>query len=174
LPRETEVWLPEEVDECMEPYEPEDSSRRWSDESEANAQETLQLFDSTAVALKARLQVVVPLEIVQKEIALINNRMALLEQSAPLWVPIQSLAPEPYEVVKPFQAVVRTVDGEYIASFFDANLSASGETHAEAVLNLKDIIAGTFDILTGMKDSDLGPGPLQQKRTLEEFIRRKQ
>jgi len=77
-------------------------------------------------------------------------------------------------VVKPFQAVVRTVDGEYIASFFDANLSASGETHAEAVLNLKDIIAGTFDILTGMKDSDLGPGPLQQKRTLEEFIRRKQ
>jgi len=90
-----------------------------------------------------------------------------------LQVPIQSLAPEPYEVIKPFQVVVRAADGEYIASFFDANLSASGETQAEAVLNLKDIIAGTFEILAGMNDAELGPGPLRQKRTLEEFVRPK-
>ena len=90
-----------------------------------------------------------------------------------LQVPIQSLAPEPYEVIKPFQVVVRPADGEYIASFFDANLSASGETQAEAVLNLKDIIAGTFEILAEMKEAELGPGPLRQKKTLEEFIRPK-
>jgi len=87
-----------------------------------------------------------------------------------LLVPIQSLAPEPYEVIKSFQVVVRPADGGYIASFFDANLSASGETQAQAVLNLKDIIAGAFEILADMKDAELGPGPLRQKRTLEEFI----
>ncbi|MBM4027620.1 MAG: hypothetical protein FJ280_19785 [Planctomycetes bacterium] len=93
--------------------------------------------------------------------------------AAALLVPIQSLAPEPYEVVKPFQVVVRPADGEYIASFFDANLSASGETQAEAVLHLKDVIAAAFEILAEMKEAELGPGPLRQKKTLEEFIRPK-
>ncbi len=96
-----------------------------------------------------------------------------LEKTTTLLVPIQSMAPEPYEVIKPFQVVVRAIDSEYVASFFDANLSASGETQAEAVLHLKDVIAGAFEILANMTDAEHGPGPLRQKRTLEEFIRRK-
>ena len=113
------------------------------------------------------------LEMVQKEIAAINSRLAKLEERAPLYVPIQSLAPEPYEIVKPMEVVVQFVEGEYVASFLDGNLSTGGDTQAEALSNLKASIVGTFEILTGMKDSELGPGPLQDKKTLEEFVRRK-
>ena len=113
------------------------------------------------------------LETVQKEIASINSRRAKLEERAPLYVPIQSLAPEPYEVIKPIEVVVQFTDGEYLASFFDANLSTGGDTPEEAVFNLKALIVGTFEILAEMQDSDLGPGPLHDKKTLEEFVRRK-
>jgi len=81
---------------------------------------------------------------------------------------------EPYEVIKPFQAVVRVQGEDYIATFFDANLSASGETQAEAIYNLKDVIVGVFDILDIKDESELGPGPAQQKKTLQEFIRKKE
>jgi hypothetical protein len=115
----------------------------------------------------------VPIEIIREEISSVSSRLTRLEQEAPLVVPIQSLAPEPYEIVKPIQAVVHFVEGEYIASFFDANLSTGGDTQTEAVHNLKALIVGTFEILAGIKDSELGPGPLQDKKTLEEFVRRK-
>ncbi|GAF95929.1 unnamed protein product, partial [marine sediment metagenome] len=36
----------------------------------------------------------------------------------------------------------------YIATFFDANISASGDTQTEAIFNLKDMIVGTFEILS--------------------------
>ena len=37
--------------------------------------------------------------------------------------------------------------------------------------NLKALLVDTFEILTETKDFDLGPGPLRDKKTLEEFIR---
>jgi hypothetical protein len=94
-----------------------------------------------------------------------------LEAQATFCVPVDSMAPEPLEVVKPFHIVVRRVDEEYVATFFDANLSASGETDVEAVLNLKDIIAATFVMLRGHEPDQLGPGPRRQLAVLEHHLR---
>lgn len=116
----------------------------------------------------------VRVESLETEVILLKNRCDILERTAPLVVPIETFAPEPYEVIKAFHCVVRLQDGEYIASFFDANLSASGDTYSEAVFNLKDVIVGTFEMLTMMDEDDLGPGPLQQKRVMEEFLHRKE
>lgn len=124
-------------------------------------------------ALTKRWEEVVRLESLQKEVALLKNRCAVLERLAPILVPIETLAPEPYEVVKPLHVVVRCQEEQYIACFFDANLGASGDTQAEAIFNLKDIITTTFEMLTSMNEDELGPGPLQQKKVLEEFIRAK-
>ena len=128
--------------------------------------------DFTAVLLP-RWEEAARLETLQREVALLKGRCAVLERLSPILVPIESFAPEPYEVVKPLHAVVRYQNEQYIASFFDANLSASGDTQVEAVLNLKDIIAGTFEILTTLQESELGPGPLQQRKVLEEFVQKK-
>ena len=110
----------------------------------------------------------------QREVELLKERCSRLEELSPILVPIQSLSPEPNEVIKPFHVVVRIQGEDCIATFFDANLSASGETQAEAIYNLKDVIVGVLDILSTIDESELGPGPAQQKKTLREFIRKKE
>jgi predicted RNase H-like HicB family nuclease len=169
MPLPDETW--QEAEEC---FELEDSQEERTATSIADEPDVVEWVKSVARELRDRLQAAAPIGLVNKELAIINSRLEKLKQEAPLVIPIQSLAPEPYEVTKPMLAVVRIVDGEYIASFVDANLGSSGETLEEAILNLKDAIAAGFDVLASANDSELGPGPLQQKRTLEEFIRRKQ
>jgi len=110
----------------------------------------------------------------QNEVELLKQRCSRLEELSPILVPIQSLAPEPYEIIKPFHAVVKVQDDQYIATFFDSNISASGDTQTEAIFNLKDIIVGTFEILSETSSNELGPGPAQQKKVLQEFISKKE
>ena len=51
------------------------------------------------------------------------------------------------KIKKELHAVVRSHGDEHIATFFDANISASGDTETEAVSNLKDTIIGIFECL---------------------------
>jgi predicted RNase H-like HicB family nuclease len=160
------LWL--EEDECLA-----ESARQGRLQIQAGwAKVVPGLMEDYSTALARRWREVARLETLQKEVALLKDRCAELERLAPILVPIETFAPEPYEVVKPFHVVVRSQDDEYMASFFDANLSASGETREEAIANLKDIIAGTFEILAGVEEDGLGPGPLQQRKVLEQFIRK--
>jgi len=147
------------------------ASESFVEASEVDQQAVLQLVAETASELREKLRTVAPIEMVSKELAIVNSRLDRLEQQVPLVVPIQSLAPEPYDLVKPIEAVVQFSDEEYVASFFDANLSTGGDTQVEAISNLKALIVGTFELLNEMKDSELGPGPGRQKAVLREFIR---
>jgi len=131
------------------------------------------LMEALAETIGASLRDVTRIESLEKEVILLKNRVAVLEGQAPVLVPIESLAPDPYEIIKPFHVVVRVQDGECIASFFDARISASGDTQEEAVFNLKDMVVSVFDILCGRSEDDLGPGPAHQKKVLQDFIRRK-
>jgi hypothetical protein len=88
-------------------------------------------------------------------------------------VSITSLAPEPYELLKPIQVVVQPNDAEFIASFFDANVNASGDTETDAVANLKEIMLSVFAYLIGQPEGRLGIGPRRQVAVLREFIRRR-
>jgi len=106
------------------------------------------------------------------EIARLKRRVARLERAAPACVPITSLAPEPYEVLQPFHAVIRAEGDEYVASFLDANVSATGSTQEEAVWNLKDMIVAVFEMLMGHEEAALGPGPARQLRVLQQFVKR--
>ncbi len=89
-------------------------------------------------------------------------------------IPIQSLAPEPYEILQPFSAVVIPGEGGFEAGFFDAEIFASGDTEEEAVWNLKSTIIDTYDRLSELSDAHLGPGPARQKQILSAYIRKKQ
>jgi hypothetical protein len=100
----------------------------------------------------------------------LKARTAQMQQSRPTIVPIQSLEPAPLAVTKTILAVVQQEDETFIASFFDANINASGETQLEAVEMLKDMIASTFRLLT-KKETVLGEGPKKQLAVLRQFVR---
>jgi predicted RNase H-like HicB family nuclease len=87
-------------------------------------------------------------------------------------VPIESLEPEPYEILRPFTAVVMEAEGEFEASIFDLGIFSSGETEEEAIANLKETLLDTFDQLNELPDTRLGKGPLRQKGLLNKCVRK--
>lgn len=90
-------------------------------------------------------------------------------------VPVQSFAPEPYEVIKPFYVVVRQTDDddEISACFTEANIRTYGSNEHEAVENLKSLTLDVFDNLASKPSKKLGPGPAKQLALLQEFIRKR-
>jgi hypothetical protein len=92
---------------------------------------------------------------------------------SPLVVPLSTLDPEPFDILKPINALIQESEGGCIATFLEANLGASGETKAEALDRLKDRIVTTFERLAVKSDDKLGPGPLRQKHVLTSLIRRR-
>ncbi len=112
------------------------------------------------------------LEVLSREILLLKRRVTQLEAQTSCIVPIESLHPEPHKIVQTINAVVRLVDDEYTATFFDANISTTGDTDIEAIANLKDLIAGTFDMLSAHESDRLAPGPERQLSVLETYIKK--
>lgn len=87
-------------------------------------------------------------------------------------VPVATFAPEPYELSSPIQAVVQPAGEGYIASFFDANISASGDTQQDAVNNLKDMVLAVFDDLEEEPRERLGVEAARQLAVLRKMIQR--
>lgn len=131
------------------------------------------LFQNFVTNTLPRWHAATRIEGLERELLLLKQRVSKLERSSPVCVPIETFAPEPYELVKPFNVVLQSRDDEYIASFFDANLSASGATEVEAIQNLKDIILGVFDCLLEHDEAELGPEPSRQLLVLKTFINKK-
>jgi predicted RNase H-like HicB family nuclease len=88
-------------------------------------------------------------------------------------VPIETLEPEPYELVRPVHVVVQPEEDSYVATFFDANVNASGETQQDAVANLKDMLVTLFERLEKEPRTNLGKGPALQLAVLRSILRRK-
>jgi hypothetical protein len=88
-------------------------------------------------------------------------------------VPIETFDPEPFELRRPVSAVVQPSGEGFVASLFDANINASGETAQHAVANLKDLILALFIRLAKEPKEKLGQGPARQLAVLEGLLRRK-
>jgi hypothetical protein len=102
----------------------------------------------------------------------VKKRSKKLSDGQSFIVPIETLAPEPYVLKRPFQVVVQPSDGEYIATLFDANLGMTGDTAEEAVANLKATIIDTFDLFEE-NEALLGPEPERQLAILRELIQKR-
>ena len=48
------------------------------------------------------------------------------------------------------------VDDEFVATFYDANINASGDTREDAVENLKDVLVNTFRRYSELGENQLG------------------
>lgn len=93
--------------------------------------------------------------------------------TASLIVSITTVAPEPYEILRPIHVVIHASEEDYVASFFDANVYASGDTEEEALRNLASRILDAFDTLSEEPYDTLGPEPQRQLTVLREFVTRR-
>ena len=85
---------------------------------------------------------------------------------------IGSFKPEPYTLKRPIPVNLQPSGDGFIATFFDANISTSGETEEEAFSNLRSLLLDTLDSFASKPADDLGPEPTRQLAVLRHFIRR--
>jgi predicted RNase H-like HicB family nuclease len=132
-----------------------------------------QVFGNLADILLTRTQTELKLITLNTRLKCLESALEEVRSRAAVVIPIQSLAPEPFELLKPIQSLLQQSGEDYIATFLDANINASGETQEEALTNLKDIIVGSFEALESMPDR-LGSGPKRQLAVLRQFLKRSQ
>lgn len=100
------------------------------------------------------------------------------ESLQPFVVPIVSLAPEPFSVLREIPILVtpkvmaNSDDIEYVAQFVEANVGSTGDSLEEAIANVKDRLVAEFDFLDNMAPKKLGAGPTRQLAILREVIAR--
>jgi hypothetical protein len=99
-------------------------------------------------------------------------RLHKLESAQTKIVPINTFAPEPYELLKTFLVSVQSVEGGFEAGWYDANIHTTGENEEEAVSNLKSLILDFFDSLSKESQEKLGIEPKRQLAVIRTFIKR--
>lgn len=70
----------------------------------------------------------------------------------------------------PYRLFCRASTGGYIASVFEMNIYASGESASGAIENLQDMVGATFSLLSSIGLKALGPGPTGQLKLLQRYI----
>ncbi|MBU4273439.1 MAG: antitoxin family protein [Planctomycetes bacterium] len=93
-------------------------------------------------------------------------------ESLPLVVPITTLDPDPFELIRDIPVVVQPTDDGFLATFFDANIGMTGDTREEAVANLRLLLADVFDELE-KEEARLGPPLVRQLAVLRGFMKRR-
>jgi hypothetical protein len=110
------------------------------------------------------------LEILTNEL---QARIYKLENAQTKIIPINTFAPEPYELLKPILVSVQSVGDEFEAGWFDANIHSAGDNEEEAVTNLKSLILDYFDSFSKEPNEKLGIEPKRQFAVIKTFIPKK-
>jgi len=102
----------------------------------------------------------------------LSERISRLEGHAPNELAvIQTFEPEPYELLRSITVAISEDGDGYMATFYDANISTTGDTEQEAFENLKNLILDVFDSLERERPERLGPEPRRQLAVLRMFLR---
>lgn len=119
------------------------------------------------------------LELLTKQCKSLQHRIEQLEGAeTSVVVPINTFAPRPFEAVKQILVAVEPVideNGEpceYIASFVDGAISATGDTLEEAVSLLKSRMVTQYNLLAKLPPGQLGKIPQRQLAVLRAVMRR--
>ena len=129
------------------------------------------VFISFARDIHVKAETELRVSILEKVVLELRHSLMELANRQTITVPITSLAPEPLTLRHPIFVVVQPEGDEFSATFFDANINASGDTQTEAVDNLKEILVSAYRRLFDLGESKLGPGPRKQLAVLRTIIR---
>jgi hypothetical protein len=87
-------------------------------------------------------------------------------------VPVATLEPEPFDLLRNIPVVVQPTADGYLATFFDANIGITGDTMEEAVANLRVLLVDVFGDLE-REEARLGPQLVRQLAVLRGFMKRR-
>ena len=161
---------------------PEESHRSWQaepemhqggfpsrlDRSAADVREIGMALDSLATGIRKRFIFSLRLSRLEARV----EKLEKAEKSRSVSVPINTFAPEPYEMLGRIEVLLEPMGDEFMATFLDANISAGGVTDVDALANLKSAILDVFDSLENTDPNRLGPEPRSQLAVLRGLLRR--
>ena len=159
-------WEEPNEEHVCSPFEHEEQEK-------ANWQQSLHAaIGSLLRAMEDRREELDRMRGMDRRLAQLEVQVRELSKAGSFIVPITTLAPEPYELLKEIKVVVQKSDDEFVASFFDANVNASGCNETQAVDNLKELLVSRFSYLDTLPKAKLGPAPAKQIAILRTFIKR--
>jgi hypothetical protein len=106
------------------------------------------------------------------EVTMLKVQIQQLQNMRTFVVPLTTLAPEPFRMTQQIPVTIEGDGEDFTATFVEANVSASGETEADAIANFKDSLLSSYELLEGMPSSQLGPLPARQWGILQNVVRR--
>jgi hypothetical protein len=110
--------------------------------------------------------------LMESAVSELKSQLNVLANDKTRIVPINTLAPEKYDVLKPILVSVQAIEDEFEAGWFDANIHTTGENEEAAVSNLKSLILDYFEIFTNEPPENLGIEPRRQLAILNQFIQK--
>lgn len=111
--------------------------------------------------------------LIQEQMKSVTAFMEKLAAQRTFVVPLTTL--ESSEPLQMKLNIPATIDGDgqdFTASFTEANVSASGETEADAIANLKESLIETFEFLESIPENERGPLPSRQWEILSNVLAR--
>ena len=112
------------------------------------------------------------LDRLEKEVVSLRRQVGELQSRQYTILPLTTLEPEPYQLLRPLQVVLKPDGDGIIASVLDDLIIASGETLEEAMYNLKDMMMAFYDSLMKEKHR-LAKRPAAQLRALRSVMKKK-
>jgi len=109
----------------------------------------------------------------RSDFGLLHERVKALEeqsQQRSIATCINSLELKGAKVAIPIPVAIHASGDEYIATFFDANISSGGDTPQEAFHNLCDILVAKITLLASLTPEQLGREPARQLAVIREFV----
>jgi predicted DNA-binding antitoxin AbrB/MazE fold protein len=87
-------------------------------------------------------------------------------------VPVTTLEPEPFDLLRSIPVVVQPTADGYLATFYDANIGITGDTKEESVANLRLLLVDVFEELE-KEEAKLGPQLVRQLAVLRGCMKRR-
>jgi hypothetical protein len=112
------------------------------------------------------------LQTVNEQLASLREELRELRGAKVFGLEITTLAPEPFEILRPIPVTIEGVGDNFTATYFEGNVSASGDTESDAIVNFKDSLISKYEILESTPENILGPLPQRQWQILRTLIRR--
>src|SRR5947209_8244250 len=97
-------------------------------------------------------------DVLERDLREVRRAVTALTDARSFVVPITTLEPHPVELLRDIPVVIQPTGDDFVATFYDAGVSASGDTEDEAICNFKDLLAAKFSLLDSYADDRLAQG----------------
>jgi hypothetical protein len=136
------------------------------------AQSVPSLVENLVAGFSERRQQEIRLNLLEILVNELKASVSHLQSRLPLIVPVNTFAPEPYQLLAPLLVSVQPAESGFVASWHDANIYSSGENEGDAVNSLKGLILDVFDTLNVESEAKLGREARRQLSVLKRFVKK--